>query len=355
MSRTVCSPTKTSAAEGDRAGLDHAGPGAVAGDVDVLADHGAGADRQQVGADRERAGEDHRAAADPGAQRPQVQRVQRGADGQPGQRVGRTIMVLTSQNRKYARLHTRMRRGFHRPISSHFATTGSDAHGQQPAAANDHQALVDAERPAAAPRPRPRRRPAPAKSRRRRRGRPAAAARRTARYRGLLRDAGAARRGRQRRRGGRGPARGRRRPGRPRRPAAHRRVQVDVLHRHRRQVAALADRRAEPGHQQRAGAEVVEEVAVGRDPVDAERPRPVPRRAPLGAGRRGDVLAAVGRDPGAGRRGQALAVGLVAGQHRDDRRAAPGRPGPCTGGSRSRSCASSIARRPPGAAPVRRL
>jgi hypothetical protein len=33
--------------------------------------------------------------------------------------------ILTSQNRKYARLHTRICRAFHRPTSSHLATTDS--------------------------------------------------------------------------------------------------------------------------------------------------------------------------------------------------------------------------------------
>ena len=35
------------------------------------------------------------------------------------------ISVLTSQKRKYARLQTRICRGFQRPISSHFARIGS--------------------------------------------------------------------------------------------------------------------------------------------------------------------------------------------------------------------------------------
>jgi hypothetical protein len=46
--------------------------------------------------------------------------------------------------------------------------------------------------------------------------------------------------------------------------APDRRVLVDVLHRHRRQVVPLADPRAEAGHQHRIGTEVVEEVAVSR-------------------------------------------------------------------------------------------
>ena len=76
-------------ADGDRAGLDHTGPRAVAGEVAVLADHRAGPDAQQVGAHRHVRGEDDRAAADLGAQRPQVQAVQRGTGAQPRQRVGR--------------------------------------------------------------------------------------------------------------------------------------------------------------------------------------------------------------------------------------------------------------------------
>ena len=52
MSSTVSSPTNDVAADGDRAGLDHAGLGAVAVEERVLADHRAVTDRQQVGADR---------------------------------------------------------------------------------------------------------------------------------------------------------------------------------------------------------------------------------------------------------------------------------------------------------------
>ena len=60
--------------------------------------------------------------------------------------------------------------------------------------------------------------------------------------------------------------------------AADRRVLVDVLHRHRRQVVALADAGAELGHDHRVGAQVVEEVAVDRHPVDRAGPRPARRR-----------------------------------------------------------------------------
>jgi hypothetical protein len=46
-------------------------------------------------------------------------------------------------------------------------------------------------------------------------------------------------------------------------------VLVDVLDRHRREVAALPDPGAELGHQQGVGTEVVEEMTVDRHVLDA--------------------------------------------------------------------------------------
>jgi len=129
-------------ADGDGTGLDGTGPGAVAAEVGVLADHAARADRQQVGADGHVLGEDHHAAADPGAQRPQVQHVQRGAHEQPGQRVGDDHRLdepepeVGQAPRPDA---PRLPAADEEPLGQH----RQDAHGQQPAPAEDHQPRVD--------------------------------------------------------------------------------------------------------------------------------------------------------------------------------------------------------------------
>src|SRR5256714_7226118 len=47
-------------------------------------------------------------------------------------------------------------------------------------------------------------------------------------------------------------------------------MSVDVLHRYRRQVSALPHSRAEMGHHQRVGTELIEEVAIDRHAVDAQ-------------------------------------------------------------------------------------
>ena len=64
-------------AEGDRARLDDAVVGPVAGEERVLADHRAVADGEQVGAHGHVREKDHDAAPDLRAQRPQVERVER--------------------------------------------------------------------------------------------------------------------------------------------------------------------------------------------------------------------------------------------------------------------------------------
>ena len=61
-----------------------------------------------------------------------------------------------------------------------------------------------------------------------------------------------------------------RRRGQRRRQGRERRVLVDVLHRHRRQLWVLTDLGAEAGHEQRVGAEIVEEVRARRDGVAAQ-------------------------------------------------------------------------------------
>ena len=98
-----------------------------------------------------------------------------------------------------------------------------------------------------------------------------------------------------------------------------RRVEIDVAHRHRRDVQPLADLRAEARHQQRMRAEVLEEVVGDRDAVDlhdvAERAHQrLPRSA--SAGRRNCRCRPPCAAPWAA--GSVLAVGLVAGRHRDD-------------------------------------
>ena len=49
-----------------------------------------------------------------------------------------------------------------------------------------------------------------------------------------------------------------------------RRMHVDIAHRHVRHARILADRRAEARHQQRVGTEIIEEVVLGRDMLDAK-------------------------------------------------------------------------------------
>ena len=73
-------------AQGDRAGLDDAVVGPVAGEERVLRDHGAVAEGEHVGAHGHVLGEDRDAAPDLRAQRPEVERVEGRADEQ-GHRV----------------------------------------------------------------------------------------------------------------------------------------------------------------------------------------------------------------------------------------------------------------------------
>ena len=78
---------------------------------------------------------------------------------------------------------------------------------------------------------------------------------------------------------------------------ADRRVLVDVLHRHRRQVGALAHPRAEAGHQHRVGTEVVEEVVVDRHVLGAHDAGQHLRELPLAGGRSGRLASRTrGRD-----------------------------------------------------------
>ena len=116
-----------------------------------------------------------------------------------------------------------------------------------------------------------------------------------------------------------GPGRGRRRAAR--RGAATRRVQVHVLHRHRRKRGRSAQLRAQKcAISSELAPEIVEEVGCRPTPA---RARAVSARASASAarsvwpGRRTRRSDAAPRRPVGG--GQVLAVGLVAGRHRDDR------------------------------------
>ncbi|MCO5553510.1 hypothetical protein L7F22_007032 [Adiantum nelumboides] len=100
---------------------------------------------------------------------------------------------------------------------------------------------------------------------------------------------------------------------------AHGGVAVDVACGHRRQVVATAHGGGEPGQQQRGGAELVEEVGLDRDlgGLDPQRGGELGDQAALDVGRRAHDRAGRGHTA-AGRRGQVLAVRLVAGGHRDE-------------------------------------
>ena len=229
-----------------------------------------------------------------------------------------------------------MRCGFHRPIRIHLSAIGA----RRCRAACRRRTPPPARR-SGAPRGRPRAQATPASStqravRGRGRGTPAAAARRRGQYRDLpvaagrtVRDAA----GRRRRAGRanaatlapapRAPPPGGAPSGAGRCPSS---TQTAA-------AGALAERRVEPGHQQRVGAELVEEMALDGDPLDTEhvcqQPASVRSRRSPGPRSRPRAAAGAGRC-GAGRR---LRSALPLGMHRDRRRAAPGRPGPCSAGS----------------------
>ena len=89
----------------------------------------------------------------------------------------------------------------------------------------------------------------------------------------------------------------------------------------------------EARHQQRVGAQIIEEVAVGRYPFHPQRAGQQFGQVPFGALGGGHVVAARGQPALGARRGQILAIGLAAGQDREGQAVAPGRREPCkTGG-----------------------
>ena len=234
-----------------------------------------------------------------------------------------------------------MRRGFHRPMRSHLAAIGSTPKASSPPPPNTTSRGVDPEHavrpPAAQAEPGVQRQRTASDAAEERQQLQRAAQRQ---YRGVP---GRPRPAPPQAAPGPVPAPARRRPGPPVRErggqAAHRRVQVDVLHRHRRQAAALADRGVEPGHQQRAGAEVVEEMAVDRDPLDVQDARPAARPARVrcrSPGRRGRRRRPAAR---AARRGQAACGRPCRWASPGSPAAAPGRPGPCTRAAARAGCA----------------
>ena len=151
-----------------------------------------------------------------------------------------------------------------------------------------------------------------------------------------------------------GAAATRRPAGAARRQAADRRVPVDVLDRHRRQVVPLAHPGAEPRHHHRVRTQVVEEVRVDRHLLDVQHARQHlgQRRSPRG--RRRDGRSA----PRPGRAWRARAAGRPAGT-RDGHRLAARRsavrnapPGP--GRSPARQARSAERPPAPGRSPASR-
>ncbi len=108
-----------------------------------------------------------------------------------------------------------------------------------------------------------------------------------------------------------GQARGLQRPRQP----LDRGLLVDVPHRDR-EASLSSDPGTEVGHQERVRAQVVEEVAVSRHPLDPEYGGQRVSEDLLGSGRWCRARVRCAEEPGARGR-QVLAVRLVAGQHRD--------------------------------------
>jgi hypothetical protein len=262
MSSTLASPT--TASRPTVTGPDPAGLGAVAAERRVLADDGAVADAQQVAAGRHLAGEHRDALPDAGPERPQVQHVERRPDEQhervdphqprhvPEAQVGQapqrdlpagppTDQQPLGQDRHEAGEYEQAD-GQHRgprqpPVDRrHLGDPGEAIHDDERPEVHrsqEDQQLGHTEQDVA----------------------------RSTRTGHRLCRCGVDMLGPLRR----GAKRGRER--------RDRRVQVDVLHRRWRQVRLLADAGREPGHEQRVGAQVVEEMAVDRHPFDAEGAR----------------------------------------------------------------------------------
>ena len=243
-------------AEGDRTGPDAAGDDPVAEEVGVLADDRARADREQVGADRKGRREDGDAPADPRAERPQVEHVER-VPGEQAHRVG----VEQRPDRPEAQIGEPPDRelGPLPPADQHpLGHHRQHAHPHEGGAAEDDRPQIDVDGPrtgvdplVALDRDEP--------------GEEAVRGE-DQQLRGPAQDiprGAAGRRGLGRRRDGR-LGRG---VGERRRQTPDRRTAVHVLHRHRRQVVPLPDPGAEVRHDQGVGAQIVEEVAVERDMV----------------------------------------------------------------------------------------
>ena len=94
-----------------------------------------------------------------------------------------------------------------------------------------------------------------------------------------------------------------------------RRIHVDIAHRHVRNARIPANRRTDARHQQRVGTEIIEEVVLGRDMLDAKDLGERGVQHALAVGFRRDIPLRGGKTLQL-RLGQPLVVGLVAQRHR---------------------------------------
>ncbi len=238
------------AAEGDPAGADAAGACLVAEEEGVLADDRAVPDGQQVGADRDGVGQDRDALADAGAEGAQVEDVDRVA-GEQDHRVGvqqgldrPEPDVREAPDRELGLLPA----AHENPLGHHRHRADTDEHRAaeyRGAQIDLHHAVTRGNPFVALPRDDPGEHAIQRENQELKHSAQQIAAR----------------------------APGRRRLGLNRRDGfgcvgecgcqtADRGISVDVPHRHRRQILALSHPGAEMCHDQRVGAQVVEEVAV---------------------------------------------------------------------------------------------
>ena len=269
--------------EADQAGLDHAGAGSIAVEERVLANDRAGADREQVGAYGYVRGKDHHVPADLRAERAQVEHVDRRPDEQD-QRV-RPDQGLDDPKANVAEAPDADPLGLPAPDEHPLRQDRKGAQAEEARAAEEDrpQVVVDQSRAGGDP--------VVASSEddfdEKKVSEYAQDLQRSAedvlwradwcRHLGRRRD----------RRRGRALRLSVERPGQ----ASDRRVPVDILHRHGRQVGPLPGPRAEVGHHHRVGAEVVEEVAVDRHLLDTDDVSQHIGEARLGGGRLDGVCA----------------------------------------------------------------
>lgn len=246
--------------ERDGPGLDETVTGAIAREEAVLADDGEVTDGQQIGTERHMAGEDRDARPDPRAQRPEVERVERRSDEEDER-------IRADECPDDPETEVRQAPDADPPIlpAPHEDPFGEDRCEGQPQehhAAEDDRAQIHVEHagPGGYPLVAPdtgERDEAGVDEERQQLQRPAQDESRTAR------------RG-SRRGGGRSEYRTRRLGVREREgQAPDGAVRVDVPHGHRRQAGLLPYPRAEMGHHQRVGTQVLEEVTVGRHMIES--------------------------------------------------------------------------------------